>query len=374
MTSLVADTPPPGEFIREELEARGWSQRDLAYVLGVAEQSVNQIVSGKRGISAEMAKAMGDAFDVPAQFFVNLQSAYELSKARVPDPSVSRKAKLQGSFPLREMIRRGWVPDVDTSVLEGHVARFFELENGSGTPEVAFAAKRSDSEEPPAQIAWLFRVRQLAREMVVPPYSQRALKKALEGLNRLMVEPEEARHVPRVLSECGVCFVLVENLPGSKIDGVCTWLRDGTTPVIGMSTRYDRIDNFWFVLRHEIEHVLLKHGVESAVVDTELEGEKAGTGEGLSEEERLANAAASDFCVPRKQMDSFYNRKYPYFYEKDVIAFARSLGVHPGIVAGQLRWRLKKWTLFSKLLVKVRFAVASSAIVDGWGNVAPVST
>lgn len=71
----------PGEIIREELEARGWMQRDLAFVLGIPEQAVNMIISGKRGISPEMAKQLGEAFDVLAEFFMNLQRTYDLSKA-----------------------------------------------------------------------------------------------------------------------------------------------------------------------------------------------------------------------------------------------------------------------------------------------------
>lgn len=78
IASCLTDIPHPGEFIREELEARGWSQRDLAYILGVSEQAVNLIVSGKRGISPEMAKALGQAFGVSAEYFVNLQRAYEM--------------------------------------------------------------------------------------------------------------------------------------------------------------------------------------------------------------------------------------------------------------------------------------------------------
>jgi HTH-type transcriptional regulator/antitoxin HigA len=75
----------------------------------------------------------------------------------------------------------------------------------------------------------------------------------------LLYAPEESRHVPRLLLECGVRFILVEKLPQADIDGVCFWL-DAKSPVIGMSTRRDKIDNFWFVLRHEIQHVLERHG------------------------------------------------------------------------------------------------------------------
>jgi len=59
--------PHPGEYIKEELEARGWSQRDLAYILGCPEQSITLILNGKRGISMEMAKQLGDSFGVPPE-------------------------------------------------------------------------------------------------------------------------------------------------------------------------------------------------------------------------------------------------------------------------------------------------------------------
>src|SRR5258708_946105 len=116
-------TPPPGFFIKEELDARGWGQRDLAYILGVHEQAVNMIVSGKRGISPEMAKALGDAFDVPAEFFANLQKAFDLAQARDPDPDIARRARLQSSYPVREMIKRGWLEDTDGTMLEIQMAR-----------------------------------------------------------------------------------------------------------------------------------------------------------------------------------------------------------------------------------------------------------
>lgn len=375
MATPVIQMPHPGEFIREELEARDWSQRDLAYVLGAPEQAVNLIISGKRGISADMARALGDAFGVAAELFVNLQSAFDLSRARQPDPAVSRKGRLQSSYPVREMIKRGWLSNGDPSTLDREMASFFEAASVAEIPHLApaYAAMKANYEDtPPVQLAWLFRVRQLAKEMVVPKFSRPALVDSLPKLQRLMGEPEECRHVPRVLAECGVRFVLVEGLPGGKIDGVCTWLND-TCPVIGLSLRYDRIDNFWFVLRHEVEHVLNGDGTTAAIIDTDLDGERGGTSEAIPVEERIANAAATAFCVPTKELDSFVARKSPYFSERDLMAFSARLGVHPGIVAGQLRRRINNWKIFSKLLVKVRFALGPSAVTDGWGDVAPMA-
>ena len=140
-----------------------------------------------------------------------------------------------------------------------------------------------------------------------------------------------------------------------------------------MSTRRDKIDNFWFVLRHEIEHVLQGHGKEQEIIDDDLEGIKASTDASLPKEEQIANAAAADFCAPAKKLELFMKRKHPLYYEKDVIAFARIHQRHPGLVVGQMQHRLGRYDYLSRWLVKVRQFVLPGAVADGWGQVAPVS-
>jgi HTH-type transcriptional regulator / antitoxin HigA len=365
----------PGFYIREEMEARNWLQRDLAFVLGCKEQAVTMLLNGKRGISPGMAKALGHAFDVPAEFFANLQKAYDLSRAEEPEPDIAARATIQNKYPLREMIKRGWIEESDATLLRVQLARFFDVSDPDEIPYLAHAAKKTsyeDREITPEQLAWLFRVKQISKSIGVQKYSEGSLRESLTRLKTLLYDPEEARHVPRLMMECGVRFVIVETLPKSKIDGVCFWL-DAQSPVIGMSIRFDRIDNFWFVLRHEIEHVLQKDGHENEVVDVGLEGDRAGVAAFLPEEERIANTAAGDFCVPQQKLDSFIARKRPFFYERDVLSFAKILNVHPGIVVGQMQRRLDRWDYLRKYQVKIRHAVLPGAIADGWGRVLPVS-
>ncbi len=215
------------------------------------------------------------------------------------------------------MIKRGWLETEDprdVPNVEAALAKFF----GVATPEeieiLPHAAKKTavNAEPSPAQLAWLYRVRAMASEMIVPRFTPEALEAAIRELQLLLISAENVRRVPRILMEAGIRYVLVESLPGAKIDGVCFWLNDHS-PVIGMTLRHDRNDNFWFVLRHELEHVRLGHGKAAAILDAELDGERAGTGPDVPEEERLANGAASDFCVPAKQMDAFIDRKAPLF-------------------------------------------------------------
>lgn len=378
---IPAEVFPPGEFLRDELEARGWTQTEFAELIRRPTRVVNEIIAAKRGVTPETAKEIAAALGTTAQFWMNLETAYQLSKIAPAPEHIAREAKLRDRFPVWEMMKRGWVENSPNyEVVETRVLGFFGLKSFDDELRLAHAAHRTratDGEDDPKaatlQLAWLFRVKQIAREMVTPPYSEKKLRDALANLRRLMVDPEEARNVPRMLQECGVRYVVVESLPNAKIDGACFWL-DKKSPVIGMSLRFDRIDNFWFVLRHEIEHVLQKHGQESEIIDVELDGEK-GSAEAtnIPEEERVANFAGSDFCVPKTEMDLFIARKAPFFSERDVLGFASRLQVHPGIVAGQLRRRINRWDIFTKLLVKIRQAVTSAAIVDGWGQVPPVS-
>jgi HTH-type transcriptional regulator / antitoxin HigA len=208
----------------------------------------------------------------------------------------------------------------------------------------------------------------MRRRKPKPTYSPQALTAAIGKLRKSMLAAEDVARVPRIMMECGVRFVIVESLASAKIDGVCFWLNE-RSPVIGMSLRYDRIDNFWFVLRHEIEHALQVHGT---MLDIELEGDRAGTGENVATEERIANAAAQEYCVPLASMDAFVARKAPFFAERDLVAFARILKVHPGIVAGQLQRKTGRYDRFRDHLVKVRSIISPNAIKDGWGDVAPV--
>src|SRR5690242_1473159 len=112
----------PGSYIREEMEARGWNQRDLAFIVGCNEQALNAILNGKRGISAEMAKALGDAFDVAPEFFANLQQAFDMAQAKNPYEGVAERRQMQTVYPIREMIQRGWITATNVTMLETQIA------------------------------------------------------------------------------------------------------------------------------------------------------------------------------------------------------------------------------------------------------------
>jgi HTH-type transcriptional regulator / antitoxin HigA len=88
----IAEVFPPGDFIKEELAARGWSQTKLAEVLGRPFQTVNAVVNGRKQITARLARELEAALGPSAEFWLNLESAYQLHKEADPDPGIAARA------------------------------------------------------------------------------------------------------------------------------------------------------------------------------------------------------------------------------------------------------------------------------------------
>ena len=351
----------------------------LAKILGMPESTFSSIMNGKKPVTTELALHLNAILGINADQLLQLQTAHELAKAQLEfrvEPDLKTRIAIFGELPVSEMISRGWlkgVTDIRDTELESALCKFFGVPSIEEIETLPHAAKKTNvaAKVTPAQLAWLYRVRQLAIDLPAPKYSQATLAAALPKLKALLISAEGVRKVPRIMMESGVRYVIVESLPAAKIDGVCFWLNDDS-PVIGMTIRFDRIDNFWFVLRHEIEHVLRGHGRTAVMIDIELEKERAGTTSDIPEEERVANESAANFSVPRPKLENFIARKAPMFSERDIRGFAATLGIHPGIIAGQLQHETGRYDLFRNHLVKIRSIVTPNAYVDGWGDVAPV--
>lgn len=359
---------PPGDYLLEILNDRGWSQVDFAEIIGRSPKLVNEIIKAKTSITPATAKDIAAATDTNALFWLNLETAYRLHHDREqPSPRIARHAQLRSKYPIREMVLRHWIESSsDPIVLESQVKSFFGIKSLDEEPRLMHAAKKTGYPDDVngAQRAWLFRVKQLAAKMTAPKYSESALRAALPELRSMLSSADDLRRVPKVLHDCGVRFVVVEHVPSSKIDGICFWL-DSKNPVIGMSLRLDRIDNFWFVLRHEIEHVLNGDGREIAMIDSD-------TGESreldVTPEEIRANVAAANFCVPRDEMADFIVRHGRIVSEMHILNFANRMGVHPGLVAGQVQRQTGNYRRFRRFLVGVRSIISTVAMTDGYGN------
>lgn len=372
---------PPGEFIEDELEARTWSQQDLADILRRPARLVSELVNGKRGITVETARGLARAFGTSVELWLNLQRDYDIAASQPRDPSaaaeevaVERRARLFSLLPIRDMARRGWIADTkDIGRLEADVCRFAACNDASELDRcMPHAARKSGPNDlSPQQRAWLLRARQLAQIPVPGRFGQTSAADALKDLRSLLPSGEEIRHVPRVLGEHGIRLVIVEGIPGGKIDGACFWL-DNLSPVIAMSLRFDRIDNFWFTLAHEIDHIKHNEGQGDVyIVDEDVgvnpDAQDASAATADDDMEARANTNAAAYLVNPGELSNFIARVQPYFSEDRIRGFARRIGVHPGIVVGQLHNHGMPQANLRKLLEKVRSHLLPSAVVDGWG-------
>src|SRR5215470_20307776 len=161
---IPADVFPPGEFIRDELEARGWTQTEFAEIIGRPKRTVNELITGKRGITPETARELAAALGPSAQFWMNLDAAYQLSKVAPATERIAWEAALRERFPVREMTKRGWIRASGSyEEVERQILAYFGLQSVGEQIRFPHAARRDyGSALSPMQWAWLFRVHQLA--------------------------------------------------------------------------------------------------------------------------------------------------------------------------------------------------------------------
>ncbi len=361
---------PPGDYIREELDARGWTQQDLATILGRSLVGVSLIVTGKQTITPDTAKALAEAFGTSPDLWLNLESAYQLHKVQAADAGISRRAKLYEYAPIQEMVRRGWISSTDNiQVLESQVASLFDVASISERPVWDMAARKSDDYDThsAAELAWFARVRQLGKRIQANRFSPAAFSTAFPKIRSLCGDPENIRHLPKILAEFGIRFVVVEKLKGTRIDGGMAWLSE-TAPVIGVSLRFDRIDSFWHTVIHELVHV--KNG-DKSVIDVDIISDAKGANRTKKPAlEERTDAEAANYLVPQYELEEFIARVKPFFAKEKIKNFANKVKVHPGIVVGQLHHRAcgVHWSHNREMLLQDQIAdiITPVAMTDGW--------
>lgn len=381
-TEATRYVPPPGDLIREELKKRGWSQLDLAQVLNQQASRVNQIILGKQTISPETAITLSRVFGISAHEWIAREFAYRRylafqeidrlqGEVRDTGSPVEKRKRLYELAPVKEMQRRGWIQvDSDTDAIEQHVLKFFGIQSVDDQPSVHGSMRRTSASIPvtPAQRAWAFRVRQLAGAIPsgsVGAFSESAIDTCKEHLRKLAAYSAEVRKVPALLLAHGIRFVIVEGLSGAKVDGFATWL-DESSPVIGLSLRYDRLDSFWFTLGHELSHI--KHR-DMAPIDSDIGGDGDPSLEVKSPIERRADAEASDMLIPEDELRSFILRVGPLYSIEKINQFANRIKMHPSIIIGQLKHRGEiGYSAHNKSPVHIREALVKHAVTDGWNR------
>lgn len=335
----------PRILIRARI-AKGLSQRQLADALGLKEQQIQRYeaeayASASLQRFAEIARALDLNISEVAEF---------RTISRVP-PVATKDDLAWDQFPIKEMYRRNWFEGFSGS-LEEAVANAEELvsefvQGSIGKPIQTLARQRvrlGGIVNRYALLAWQCRIVRLAKketEKVKSRYRQKAITN--EWLNRLAqisIEKDGPKKAVDYLQRSGIRFIIEPHLPQTHLDGAAFLLPDG--PLIGLTLRYDRIDNFWFVLFHEIIHITrhLREGdIESILDDLDVEAEDI---------EQEADEQAGEILVPEDKWNTALAR---YLRSaSSIIDFASELGVHPAIVAGKIRREAKNYTILTEMV------------------------
>lgn len=339
--------PTPVAAIEFRMEQAGLTNRDLIPFMG-SRSRVSEVLSGKRAITMSMARALHRHLGIPAEVLLQepgakFDSAYE-------DLEPER-------FPLKAMARAGWIPDLPDlkdraeELIRGLIER-------AGGPQVAAAPlyRKNDQRRMNAKTddyalrAWCWQVMAAAQENPPPAaYRQGTVSpEFLRSLAQLSASRRGPRRVRDFLADNGIGFQFVRHLPRTHLDGAAIKLHDGR-PVIGMTLRYDRIDNFWYTLMHELAHVGLhfdNDGEDTAFVDDHsLRGVETAV---VDVREAQADRMAEDALIPPDVWKDGAILDRPNAMA--VLDLAAEANVHPAIVAGRVRHNLGNYRLLSQFV------------------------
>ena len=341
MNSHLAEAFPAGEFLADELEARGWTQTEFAEILGRPAQFVSEIVSGKKEITRESAVQIAAALGTSAEYWLNLQNSYLLWAQRKDErvqhqlEGVRVRARLQELAPISMLEKRGLIRGGSLSEQRKDLEELFEVADIFDEPALLIAARRANHDEPVVntQLAWAACARRLADDVKVAKYSVKGLAAVCAKLSRMAQTPQGFRDFPAAFSEVGVRLVYLEALPSSKIDGCSLSHRDGG-PVICISGRGKRLDKVLYTILHEAAHIYRGHlEKEPYIVDDQERRPTLGL-------EHEADEVASDWVLP-SPLPRVPDRVTSQWIDSE----ADAMGIHPIVLigrlqnAGRLPWR-----------------------------------
>lgn len=328
--------PAPGETISEVIGGLGLSQVDLARRLGVTTKFVSQLISGKAALTENTALMLERVVGVRAGFWLNLEKDYQLYLARKRE--VEKLTALKGwvdKFPLNSMVKEGYFPK-PTAVADAAQAllSFFgvadpdawETQWGAEAKQIAFRSSKSFTSNPYSIAAWLRRGQIIAQHMPLPAHDRSTFKILLPKLRELTVDGDATRFIPtmqEICAQCGVALIFVPELQGTILSGAAHWFIG--KPIIQLSLRHKTDDHLWFSFFHETKHVL-DHSSKTIYINENTNSSK---------EEEEANAFSRDFLIPPGKYKIL--RRTMRVTLHDIVLFAESINIAPGIVVGRLQ-------------------------------------
>lgn len=195
-------------------------------------------------------------------------------------------------------------------------------------------------------LSWMSLIGIRAKSVDLPTFSAERLTKDFLGeLVKLSTDPNNLAEIPRILQTIGIGLVIEKAIDRAKVDGA-VYVNENGNPIIAMSLRYDRIDNFWFTLLHELSHVILHlDRLSNPIIDDLYDGQP------LSEMEKEANYYAREVILSKK----IWRRcRLKSFHKIEAVQeLAQSLEIHPALVIGRFHYETNRHELFRDVLHSV---------------------
>ncbi len=334
----------PCALIRARI-AGGLTQRELAEALGWKEQQVQRYESTEYS-SVSFQRLLRVAATLGLDVMTKSGEPVNTSMAEMVDGEPLDWTK----FPIKDMYRRNWFENFQGSLAAAVRSAETLVGDYVGSlikqPALAFHRKhvRSGSGlDRYSLLAWESRVLHLAQSANIDVKYERGFITSswTENLVRLSQYDDGPLRAQSALAEVGIALVVEPHLPGTHLDGAS--LLKGDMPVIGLTLRFDRLDNFWFVLLHELAHAVkhLRKGKLTGTFD-DLESD------GVDRIEHEADATAVEALLPSSIWDQSLARYIRS--EKSVLDLAKEQQIHPSIIAGRIRHEANNYYILSDLI------------------------
>lgn len=337
---VVPDTlPDPIEAIKFRMEQADIKPTDLVPFIG-SKSRVSEILSRKRLLTLDMVRALTEGLGIPEKVLIQKYELNYNSEYENWDKGLVKKMRERDYFGAASQ-----VTDNITDLLKD----FFSV-IGSPANAVGFTRKSIYRSSPrtdrKALVAWATRIIHKAKEIEVTERYQHNIIDLdfMRGLAKFSLEDDGPLKAREHLKKFGIILIIEPHLPKTYLDGA-TILINKDNPIIGLTLRHDRLDNFWFTLMHELAHIALHYDSNVDCFFDEIEGLKAMD---LDDKEREADEMAEEALLPKAKWEISPARLIPSAMAANSLAL--ELGIHIAVVAGQIRHRLKKYIYLSKIV------------------------
>jgi HTH-type transcriptional regulator/antitoxin HigA len=319
--------------------ANGLTQAEFAGMLGMKEQQIQRLESEKYETAS-----LRTLMKIAEYLKIKLSADVQIKEIDSPEEFDMKK------YPFKQMFQRKWFNGFVGSLNEAAtnsatlISNFFEAAGikalQPGYTKRTIRAGSSLNEF--ALHAWYARVLTKAREQKLTTFFDKSCitEHWLHELAKLSIEIDGPIKAFEYLNNIGVRTVIEAQLDGTQLDGAALLL-DDIYPVIALTLRYDRIDNFWFVLFHEIAHVFLHLGSELSKIFDDLDESTDGI-------EKDADEFALNALIPNDTWKKSLVRFSPS--NETIINQAKSLKIHPALIAGRIRKETGKFHQFTDLI------------------------